>query len=207
MQAMAAPARRTQAARREESRTRLLDAAIESLTERGYTGTTVQEVSRRAGLSVGCQQHHFPTKTDLLVAAIERLFEQRRRDLVTALGHLPEGPERTSELVRLLWQALTSKPFHAYVELVVASRTDPELRAPMDRVSRRMGDETRSTLLAHFHAAGPAVPYEPLLPALLFGIMEGLAFAEMAMPGREDVAQSIQALAEILPRLAAARPG
>jgi AcrR family transcriptional regulator len=204
---MSANARRTQAERSEESRTRLLDAAIACLTERGYTRTTVQEVSRRAGLSVGCQQHHFPSKTDLMVAAMEHLYDQRRQSLIGALAGLPAGPERAPALVRLLWEALSGESFQAYVELVVASRTDPALRAPMERLSHRMGDETRATFLAHFAATDVAAPYEHLFPAFLFGLLEGLAFTHMAMPGREDVIESVQALAEIAPRVLAPREG
>jgi AcrR family transcriptional regulator len=204
---MSAPARRTQAERSEESRNRLLDAAIACLTERGYTRTTVQEVSRRAGLSVGCQQHHFPSKTDLMVAAMEHLYDQRRQALIGALARLPEGPEHAPALVRLLWEALSGESFQAYVELVVASRTDPALRAPMERLSHRMGDETRATFLAHFEATDVAAPYEPLLPALLFGLMEGLALSQMAMPGRPDLTESVQALTGIVPTLLAPRGG
>ena len=39
----------------------LLDAAIESLVERGYAATTTIETARRAGVSRGAQLHHFPT--------------------------------------------------------------------------------------------------------------------------------------------------
>ncbi len=55
--------------RAEITRDRLLSATLESLHERGYSGTSTQEVCRRAGVSRGTLLHHFPTRIDLLCAA------------------------------------------------------------------------------------------------------------------------------------------
>ena len=54
--------RRTQAERTTETRRRVLDAAVECLIDRGYAKTTVEEVARRAGVSLGAERHHFPSK-------------------------------------------------------------------------------------------------------------------------------------------------
>ena len=48
--------RRTQAERRETTRTKLLDAAVECLTERGYAATSVVDVQQRAGVSRGAAE-------------------------------------------------------------------------------------------------------------------------------------------------------
>src|SRR6195952_4880302 len=54
-------------------RQRLLDATFECLVEHGFSGTSTTLVSRRAGVSRGAQLHHFPTKNDLVLAAVEPL--------------------------------------------------------------------------------------------------------------------------------------
>jgi AcrR family transcriptional regulator len=51
--------RRTQAERRESTRTALLDAAVECLIDEGYAAVTTRGVAERAGVSQGAQQHHF----------------------------------------------------------------------------------------------------------------------------------------------------
>ena len=63
--------RTPQGERTRAMRTRLLDATIDCLVERGWSGTTTTLVSQRAGVSRGAQLHHFPTKRDLVVAAVE----------------------------------------------------------------------------------------------------------------------------------------
>jgi len=70
---------RTQQQRREETRRALLDAAVESLIEVGFARTTTLEVQRRADVSRGALLHHFPSKAELLVAAVDHLAEMRAK--------------------------------------------------------------------------------------------------------------------------------
>ena len=62
-------------------RARLLEATVDCLVERGFAGTSTTLVSERAGVSRGAQLHHFPTKNDLVVAAVEHLTEVRGAEL------------------------------------------------------------------------------------------------------------------------------
>lgn len=134
---------RTQAERREQTRTALLDATIECLVELGYARTSVQEICARAGVSKGAQQHHFTTKAELMAAAIEHLTGRIKSDIVAAHGNLPAGPELIDRGIELIWQGFSGTLSAAVMELWVAARTDPELRAAMHPVDKALG---RSTL-------------------------------------------------------------
>jgi AcrR family transcriptional regulator len=67
------PGRRTRA-NGEQSRERILDAATEVATERGYDGTTISLVSKKSGLPPTSIYWHFADKDDLIAAVIERSF-------------------------------------------------------------------------------------------------------------------------------------
>ncbi|WP_309113153.1 helix-turn-helix domain-containing protein [Saccharothrix sp.] len=58
----------------EESRRRILDAAVEVAGERGYEGTTINLVSARCGLPASSIYWHFKDKDELIAAVIERSF-------------------------------------------------------------------------------------------------------------------------------------
>ncbi|MCV7420628.1 TetR/AcrR family transcriptional regulator [Mycobacterium yunnanensis] len=58
----------------EISRTRILDAATEIASERGYEGTSIGAVSTKCGLPASSIYWHFKDKDDLLAAVIERSF-------------------------------------------------------------------------------------------------------------------------------------
>lgn len=136
----AARAPRTQQQRRDETRRALLDAAVESLIQVGFQRTTTLEVQRRANASRGALLHHFPSKAELLVAAVDHLAEMRARELKMLAAQLPEGRARTDAVLELLWQCFTGTFFQVAMELRTAARTDPELRPVLVTAERALRD-------------------------------------------------------------------
>ena len=142
----AAPARTPQGERTRAMRQRLLEATIECLVELGWAGTTTTVVSERAGVSRGAQLHHFPSKKELVVAAVEHLSERRREVMAASAATLPtEG--RTRAILDVLAQQFVSPVFYAALELWVAARTDPDLREAVAPLERRVGRETHAYAL------------------------------------------------------------
>jgi len=154
---MPEPARapRTQQQRRDETRRALLDATVESLIEVGFSRTTTLEVQRRADTSRGALLHHFPSKTELLVAAVDHLAEMRARELKMLAAQLPaeratggaaaEGARvkmsaRTDAVLELLWQCFSGAFFQVAMELRTAARTDPELRDVLVTAEKALRD-------------------------------------------------------------------
>jgi len=136
----AARAPRTQQQRRDETRRALLDAAVESLIEVGFARTTTLEVQRRADASRGALLHHFPSKTELLVAAVDHLAEMRARELKNLAKELPEGRARTDAVLELLWQCFSGTFFQVAMELRTAARTDAELRPVLIHAEKALRD-------------------------------------------------------------------
>lgn len=66
--------RRSQAERTRETRTRILDAAVEVLHKKGYAHFRTTDVARVAGVSRGAQLHHFRTKEKLVYATLEHVY-------------------------------------------------------------------------------------------------------------------------------------
>lgn len=134
---------RTQQQRRDETRRALLDAAVESLIEVGFARTTTLEVQRRAEVSRGALLHHFPSKAELLVAAVDHLAEMRARELKQFAQELPEeknAKARTDAVLGLLWQCFSGTMFQVSMELRTAARTDPELRPVLATAERALRD-------------------------------------------------------------------
>ncbi len=133
-----APARVPQGERTRLMRARLLDATVELLVERGFAGTTTTLVSERAGVSRGAQLHHFPTKNDLVVAAVEHLTEVRGAELAAAAAALPPDvpphPRGAAGARRPLHLARSSSPPSSCGS---PPGTDPGLHASSGRSSRR----------------------------------------------------------------------
>jgi AcrR family transcriptional regulator len=63
-------------ARAQRTRGEILQAAIELFARRGILATTMSELARAIKMTPGALYWHFPTKEDLLLAAIEELHQR-----------------------------------------------------------------------------------------------------------------------------------
>jgi AcrR family transcriptional regulator len=141
---------RTQEERRAETQGRLLDATMECLAELGWSGTSTTEVARRAGVSRGAQQHHFPTKMLLVAAALEHLLERQRLAFERAFGDLPESERNVEGALDLLWVTFRQAPSLALMELAMAARTDETLRELSIGINERVIQVILETFLRLF---------------------------------------------------------
>src|SRR2546428_7066600 len=101
------------------TRRRLLEAAVACLAERGWTGSTVAVVAERAGVSRGAAQHHFPTREDLMTAAVEYVAAERTARLRDDVTALPVGPGRTQAVIDMVERMYTGPLFRAALQLWV----------------------------------------------------------------------------------------
>jgi AcrR family transcriptional regulator len=65
----ATPRKAVKGSKRQRTRARLIEAAIEVIREKGYDRTTLEEVARRAGMTRGAIYNNFKDKEDLFLAA------------------------------------------------------------------------------------------------------------------------------------------
>jgi AcrR family transcriptional regulator len=67
------------AGKKEVTREKILDTAVELFRERGFDETTMREVAARAGVALGLTYHYFPAKEALVMAYYERVQAEHRR--------------------------------------------------------------------------------------------------------------------------------
>ena len=173
-----------QADRSRAMRARLLEATVDLLVERGFAGTSTTLVSERAGVSRGAQLHHFPTKNDLVVAAVEHLTERRGAELAAAFAELSAEPVATATgrrtrlraVLEMLGDHFTSPVFAAALELWVAARTDPALLAAVEPLEQRVGRETHRLTVSALGADESRAGVRELVQATL-DLVRGLGLA------------------------------
>jgi AcrR family transcriptional regulator len=145
--------REPQQDRSRATRSRLLEAAVACLAEVGWSGSTVAVVAERAGVSRGAAQHHFPTREDLFVAAVEHVAEQRSAEIRQQMGQqLP-----THQVVELVVDFYTGTMFRAALALWVASAAEPELREQVVPLEARIGRQVHR-LVVDLLGADESVP-------------------------------------------------
>ena len=89
--------------RREATRQRLLDAAVELFGERGVLGSSVEEICERAGFTRGAFYSNFDSKDELCLDVLRRKGEQYLAAMQAAVGVIPVAPvpaDGTDRLIR-----------------------------------------------------------------------------------------------------------
>ena len=186
-------------ARSVATRTALLDAALESLVERGYAATTTIETARRARVSRGAQLHHFPTRAQLVTAAVEHLLERRLAEFREVLATIDPGADLLDTAVDLLWSMFQGSAFAAWVELWIAARTDPELAAAVVAMDVRFTDESRAMFLELFppEAGGDPALFD-IGRDFAFALMTGVALQRLVPRGQRPATDYLDALKHML---------
>lgn len=168
--------RRTQQERSTETRERLLDATVSSLIEVGYAQTSTTEVSRRAGVSRGAQTHHFPTKSELVVAAVEHVFATQADAFRDAFESLPPSRRTLDVAVDLLWSIISGPNYSAILELIVAARTDATLMVVVQGVAASF-EQTVGTMLGDLFPDIAESDYATAILGFAFSILQGAAIS------------------------------
>jgi AcrR family transcriptional regulator len=164
----------------------LLAVAVTVFNERGYDGTSMEDLSRRLGISKSSIYYHVGSKEELLALALDRaldgLFEVAGR--VSADDSQP-AIERLERLVRGSVRVLTQRL--PYVTLLLRARgnTATERRA---LARRREFDQIVAGLVKQAERDGDIRPdLDPAIIArLLFGMVNSLV--EWYRPGRAVLA-------------------
>lgn len=107
-----------------KSRNQILDAAIDVLISKGYAQASTLAIQEAAGVSRGRLLHHFPSRDDLLMAAVHHLARVRIEELPQRVQWPDDPIERISVGIDTGWSTFHQPYFVASIELWTAARTN-----------------------------------------------------------------------------------
>ncbi|MGI5469763.1 TetR/AcrR family transcriptional regulator [Streptomyces sp. CA-132043] len=165
----------------------LLAVAVEVFNERGYDGTSMEHLSRAAGISKSSIYHHVRSKEELLRRAISRALDGLFGVLQEPGATRGRAIERLEYVTRREVEVLIAELPYVTLLLRVRGNTDTE-RWAMER--RRDFDNEVAELLKAAAAEGDLRPDADIRLAtrLLFGMINSIV--EWYRPGRGGSASS-----------------
>lgn len=158
-------------------RAELAEATFLTLQEYGVSGTTIQRVSQRAGMSHGLVHHYFKTKSDMLEAAV-KLTNRRLTDEVLLLLKQAEGPrERLDAVIRgnFAPSIYTREVAQAWASCCGEAAFNPRFGRIMHMIERRL----RSNLVSCLRPLLPTERVETV--ALGLGMLIDAAWLRCAL--------------------------
>ncbi|MBS0578843.1 MAG: TetR/AcrR family transcriptional regulator [Proteobacteria bacterium] len=160
-----------QALKTQRTRTRLIEATLGLIRERGFSAATASNIARRAGITWGAAQHQFGSKEEIL-EAILALAYRRYLEAMAAPG-LGGGSRRrrARELVDRMWRHYQGDHYRVSLEILRATRGA--------RAHRARAWEQRQGR-AHLRVVRHLFPDSPLTDARL---REALTFTHCCLAG------------------------
>jgi AcrR family transcriptional regulator len=173
-------------------RGRILHAMAEVMAERGYAGTSVGDVLRRARVSRETFYEQFSSKEDCFMAAFERAVEVVLAGALAETGAQGGPQERFERGLRAYLEAIASQRAFARVFLIEVYAAGPAALRRRAELQRRFADVLDEAFGSR--SAGDRFASEALVAAI-----GALVTARLA----EDDADGLRALHRPLTRLAA----
>jgi AcrR family transcriptional regulator len=187
------------------NREALLEAAITSLQEKGYAGTTARDVADGAGVSLGAIGYHFGTVQELLDVALAEAVRRWFEPLIGLLSQPQPWPsfvELGPALDRLLDTLAGHRPlviayFEALLRAERSVRLRTELANELDAFRQALTAGIENLFAGRSEAAGP----DPQAAAsLVMATFDGLIIQWLLAPDQVPTGQQI---AETLTRTVA----
>lgn len=169
---------------------RLLAVAVEVFIERGYDGTSMEDLARAAGITKSSIYHHVESKEQLLRLAVERALDSLFA-LPAEIGSAGSAVARLERLIGRMVDVLVAELPYVTLMLRVRGNTATE-RYALER--RREFDLAMRGLVAEAAAAGDL--RGDLDPALCERLVTGMinSITEWYRPGRVPPAELKEAV-------------
>lgn len=159
-------------ARSQATRSRLVQATIDSLIEHGYSKTTGVEICRRAGVTRGALNHHFPDYSALLIDAL--------REVYTTLKVEPDASS-LERVVRSGYKNVVQPEFKVVIELWLASQNDPAIG---DKLARAIAESAYAFSPKSFRRAGIGEPAANAIYYTLFELLIAIGLGRATSGGK-----------------------
>src|SRR5918911_559773 len=108
----------------DQTKTRILETALEMFRERGYEETTMRAIAEKAGVSLGNAYYYFHSKEHLIQAFYRRLHEEHVAVALPALERVETLKTRLLTAMRLKIDVM--KPYHQFAGVLFKTAAHPE---------------------------------------------------------------------------------
>lgn len=160
------------------SRERILQAAAELFSQRGYAGVGVDELAARSGIAKTAIYHHFGNKDGLLAAVLERTAAAWIDGIRQASSQGSNPFEHLDRALAGMRAMLEEKPWVLKLLQILAlevSDQKPEIRATLQSLLRHATD---AMVAGMTEAMGAPIPNADRIGKVVLALLDGIALGQ-----------------------------
>lgn len=184
--------------RSEATRAQLIQAAIQVVRDKSYHGASVFEVAKAAGLTPGAFQHHFGTKSVLIMRVVDELMAAS--DYNAPGWPAPERPlaERARKTLQLLWQRIYEpERFLVAWQVYLGCGADPQITGYIAEQRQHQQDQLRQRFFDVFPELSPS-PDTLAFFDLVMSTLRGMGLVRLFGPADAAMKAQLEQLGSLL---------
>ncbi|WP_367324988.1 TetR/AcrR family transcriptional regulator [Streptomyces sp. HUAS ZL42] len=162
---------------RRRSRERLLQAAVELVSERGYEATTLGDIADRAGSARGLVSYYFPGKRQLVQSAVHRLMHRTLEEGLEREPYTEDGRERMARAIDAILGLARDQTVLMRQHMAGLLQAEGFVQCPEQK---RLAELLRDTVVRH-GSQNVDADY-PMLRSLLMGAVYAMVLPNVPMP-------------------------
>jgi AcrR family transcriptional regulator len=184
----------------EAMKRRICAAVVSCLDELGYAETSINRIQERAGVSRGALTHHFPTKQALVAETAMRMLHAAMRPMHSDKGGGKVRPAvPAAQLLNNSWKHIVNTAEgRAFVEVIVACRTDRQLYNVLARDLHQWDAESAATISKLYRGSDDAGDDAALLWSISRTFFRGLLTHERFVSDPAYLARMMDRFAGIM---------
>jgi AcrR family transcriptional regulator len=179
------PARLSREEKKQATRNRLIEAAAEVISRKGFAATSVDEVAEHAGLTKGAVYSNFASKEELFLAVIDRHVSQRTETIADVVEAGRPLGEQLAQGGQIFTAALAEdrKWFLLGLEFSIYAARNPDVTPTLGRGYRQMRTQVAELIQRRADEQGRALPVAAdQLARAIFALSHGLALEKLGDP-------------------------
>lgn len=189
---MPARARKTQAQRREETRAKLVQGAVDLLKKKRYAGFRVADVTTMSGVSRGAQSHYFPMKDDLVIEALEFVFKETQANALAKIAKAKAHPEQLLQaLIADSKDFFLGDNFYLSLDLMMVGGEEP-LGQAVQQLAQNYRVSVETAWREVFKESGYSASTADEVVSLTFCVVRGLSIRKIIGPDTARIPHMIK---------------
>jgi AcrR family transcriptional regulator len=185
----------------EETRSRILDAALTLFRKHGFEKTTMRDIATEAGVATGAAYYYYRTKEDLVMAFYLRADEEAGAEFAKVIASTKDLKKRIRGIIEAKFAQFASH--RALLTALLRAGIDPRDRlSPFGEETKVVRDDNISWYARAVEGSDVTIPKDlaPELPRLLWLYHMGLIYYWIVddSPGQRKTRRMLDATLDLV---------
>ncbi|HBM79997.1 MAG TPA: TetR/AcrR family transcriptional regulator [Clostridiaceae bacterium] len=186
---------------KEDTSARILNAAFECLSEKGYANVSMRNIAEGAGVALSQLAYYYKNKEKLFSEVINMMTEQYMSEIEATLKSTADAKDKLASLVRYFKKLIRNNPelLRLFIDFTAQSLWIPSFREQLNSLFNSITEIIERNLSVDTIANKSLLGHSPkCIAKLVFGALYGTTVQIILGPDKEGAFDSLKLAEDLL---------